>query len=542
MHRLGVMWIALCVLVAGCGDDNDRVVTPTPRPSATATAAPSNTAAPSGTPTASPSAPPTTTNTAPPTATATASPTATQSVPNPVVEGPITGPGNPFVQGTNFDPADVGYARDEYFLSGTARGYVNVGELTPDGVWGVEAGTSAAYKTRILIYRPIDAERFNGSVVVEWLNVSAGFDTAPDWISAHTELVRGGYVWVGVSAQLVGIEGSGGGPIPGLPDLSLKSVGPVRYASLHHPGDTFSYDMFSQVGQALRSPVGIDPLGGLPVERLIAAGESQSAFRLTTYVNGVHPVANIYDGFLIHSRGASGAPLSQMPQADIRSPFPTRIRSDLDVPVLTLQTETDLITLNFLPDRQEDGPLFRLWEVAGTAHADLYTLLNGFNDIGGDPTIAVVREVAEPIPPFVVCTRPVNSGPSHFVLRTAFDALNRWIRDGEAPPTAPRLEVTGQPPVFVLDEYGNVRGGIRTPYVDVPVAALSGLGQTGSAFCGLFGTTMFLDSATLATLYPTPEDYVEAVSASTDEAIEAGFILPYDGDLIKEAAALQFAD
>ena len=554
------IWIAAVVAgllaLAGCGGDGSNfrppteAATSTPKPTATPTTAPSNTVAPTSTvpaatatPTASSSAPPTATATSTqstaPSATPTASPTATQAVPDPTLEGPITGPGNPFVQGTNIDLAEVGYSRQEYFISGTARSFVNLGELGSDGAWGVATGTvSASYKTRIIVYRPIDVQQFNGSVVVEWLNVSGGLDTAPDWISAHTEFIRAGYAWVGVSAQFVGVEGRGGpGPIPGLPDLSLKGFSQARYGTLSHPGDTFSYDMFSQVGQAIRHPAGIDPLSGLPLERLIAAGESQSAFRLTTYVNAIHPLARLYDGFLIHSRGGSSAALSQAPQQDIPVPSPARIRTDLDVPVLTFQTETDLLILNYLPDRQEDGPLFRLWEVAGTAHADTYTLRFGFTDKGDDPDVAAVTEISAPVPTFVVCDSPINAGPQHWVLKAAFAALDRWIRDGEAPPMAPRLEVAGSPPAFVLDDVGNVRGGIRTPYVDAPIAKLSGLGQTGSGFCRIFGTTALFDDATLATLYADHDAYVAAVNAATDSAVEAGFILPPDAQLIKTQAA-----
>jgi Alpha/beta hydrolase domain len=554
------IWIAAVVVgvlaIAGCGGDGAdfrpprEPATSTPKPTATPTTAPSNTVAPTSTvpaatatPTASSSSPPTataaSTQTTAPSQTPSASPTATQAVPDPTIEGPITGPGNPFVQATNFDLASVGYSRQEYFISGTARSFVNVGELGSDGLWGVATGTvSASYKTRIMVHRPIDPQQFNGSVVVEWLNVSGGLDAAPDWISAHTEFIRAGYVWVGVSAQFVGVEGRGGaGPIPGLPDLSLKGFGPVRYGSLSHPGDTFSYDMFSQVGQAIRHPVGIDPLGGLRLERLIAAGESQSAFRLTTYVNAIHPLVRLYDGFLIHSRGGGGAALSQAPQQDIPVPSPARIRSDLDVPVLTFQTETDLLILNYLPDRQEDGPLFRLWEVAGTSHADTYTLLFGFNDKGDDPAAAKIEEISAPIPPFIVCDGPINAGPQHFVLKAAFAALERWIRDGEAPPMAPRLEVTGSPPAFVLDDLGNVRGGIRTPYVDAPIARLSGLGQSGDGFCRIFGTTALFDDATLATLYADHDAYVAAVNAATDSAVAAGFILEPDAQLIRTQAA-----
>ncbi|MBW2377808.1 MAG: hypothetical protein JRF55_17830, partial [Deltaproteobacteria bacterium] len=154
----------------------------------------------------------------------------------------------------NIDYADVGFVQEEFFLSGTAKSYSNTNTLGSDGLWDVAEADTAVYKTRIVVYRPQDPVDFSGTVVVEWFNVSGGLDAAPDWSSIHTEVFRGGHVWVGVSAQFVGIEGGGGGF-----DLSLKTVDPVRYGSLSHPGDSFSYDMFSKAAQAVRNPVGIDP-------------------------------------------------------------------------------------------------------------------------------------------------------------------------------------------------------------------------------------------------------------------------------------------
>ncbi len=458
------------------------------------------------------------------------------SVPNPTVEElPSSSPGNPWVSSTSFDLAEVGYKQQEYFISGTARGYTNINDFESDGVWRVETAGSESYKTRIIVYRPIDPDDFNGSVVFEWLNVSGGLDAAPDWTSMHVELIRQGYAWVGVSAQFVGVEG--GGSIQGIGDLSLKGFSPDRYGSLHHPGDSFSYDIFSQAGQAIRSPVGIDPLGGLSSERLIAIGESQSAGRLVTYVNAVDPLVRIYDGFLIHSRYSGSAPLSEGPEPEINTPDVVRVREDLRVPVLMFETETDLITIGGLPDRQADGPLFRLWEVAGTAHNDTYALMVGTGDMGDDLSVADVLETASPIPGIIDCDSPINSGPQHFVLKAAIAALDQWIRGGDAPPKAPRLEVDEDTSEFVLDAYGNVLGGIRTPYVDVPIATLSGLGQSGVSFCRLFGTTVLFDADTLASLYPDHETYVSAVNEATDRAVAAGFILEPDGQLIKSAAA-----
>ena len=152
--------------------------------------------------------------------------------------------------------------------------------------------------------------KFSGTVVVEWLNVSGGVDADPDWASLSEEIVRRGDAWVGVSAQRIGVEG---GPvlvsvqgIPGAEDQGkgLKKIDPARYGTLEHPGDGYSFDIFTQVARALRSGAG---LGGVRPARLIAAGESQSAFALVTYFNGVQPLAHAFDGFFVHSRGAGGA-------------------------------------------------------------------------------------------------------------------------------------------------------------------------------------------------------------------------------------------
>lgn len=444
-------------------------------------------------------------------------------------EGPIAG--GYFLTATGFPLTDVGYEQAEYFVAGTAHSYVARDPLGADGHWRVDSADEAAYKTRIVVHRPIKPGDFNGTVVIEWLNVSGGLDAAPDWVMTHNELIRRGYAWIGVSAQKAGIEGGGGGIV----NLSLKTVDPDRYGSLVHPGDSFSYDMYSQIARAVRNPGAVDPLGGLKVEHAIAAGESQSAFRLMTYVNAIAPVDKLFDGYFIHSRGGGSAPLSQAPQTLIDTPDVVVVRDDLDVPVMMVQTESDLFLLSSHPDRQPDSDRFRLWEIAGTAHADVYTV-NGIADRGGNPDVADVIETDSPVPGIITCDKPINSGPQHFVVSAAFAALRDWIVADVQPPRAARLDTDATGTGFLYDELGNVQGGIRTPYVDVPIARLSGEGQGGSGFCFLFGTTELFDDTTLATLYPSHAAYVDAVSSSVDSAVTSGFLLQSDGELIKAAA------
>jgi len=423
----------------------------------------------------------------------------------------------------------LGYSSNEYFLSGTAEAYER------DGAGDLKVVDAADYHTRILVYRPVDAARFNGTVIVEWLNVSGGLDAAPDWTSAHTVLMRKNFAWVGVSAQAVGVIG--GGSLVGL-DFSLKNVNPTRYGALEHPGDSFSYDMFSQVAEMIRNPVGARPLGDLKVRRLVAAGDSQSAFFLVTYVNAIHPLARLFDGFLIHSRAAGGAPLSQAPQPAVAVPNVARIRSDAGVPVLTFETETDLSQLDFFAARQPDGEHFRLWEVAGTAHADTYQLVVGPTDRGRAAADTTHLPPTRTVAALITCDLPINAGPQHYVLNAAFAQLDRWVRSGIPAARAPRLVVMdGSPPIIVRDASGNALGGIRSPQVDAPVATLSGDGQTGSQLCRLFGTTTPFEPSALSALYPTHASYVGAVQAAKAAAVQAGFLLPLDAKAISAAAA-----
>lgn len=446
------------------------------------------------------------------------------------VDGPVAGA--PFISATSFPLAEVGYQQAEYFVSGTATSYVARGELRSDGKWSVDAAARADYKTRIVVHRPVRAADFNGTLIVEWLNVSGGLDAAPDWTMAHNELIRGGYAWVGVSAQRAGIEG---GSSIGVVDLALKKVDPVRYGSLVHPGDSFSYDMYTQVVRALLAADRVDPLDGLRVRHVIAAGESQSAFRLMTYVNAFGADDDLFDGYFIHSRGGGSAPLSQPPQAAVATPAVVTVRDDLDVPVMMVQTESDLFLLGSAADRQDDSDGFRLWEIAGTAHADTYTTA-GAADRGDDPQYAVVVETSSPVPGIIDCASPINSGPQHFVVSAAFAALQRWIASGTPPASADRLALDATGEGYLYDALGNVQGGVRTPYVDVPIARLSGEGQGGGGLCFLFGTTELFDAAQLSTLYPSHDAYVDAVGAAVDAAVGKGFVLQPDGELIKTAA------
>ena len=461
-------------------------------------------------------------------------------------------PGQPSFLMGSFDLSKLGYREDEYFLSGTASSYRFITPPTSDGHWNAAVADSAPYKTRIVVLRPSDPARFNGTVLVEWLNVTGGQDTPADWMVGHREMIRKGFAYVGVTAQHVGVEG-GNGPAGGLGGVPLKKTDPARYGSLVHPGDAFSYDMYSQAGAVLKSPRAGGVLGPLVPRHVIAMGESQSAAYLVTYVNAVDPLARVYDGFLVHSRFGSGSSLAGIPMGGGASKMPefAQYRRDLRVPVLTLITETDLLgsgLSGYYSARRPDDSRLRVWEVAGTAHADNYLFGGAFIDSGLED---VARLAAVFVPstttPMGKAAEPINPGmPHHYVLEAAIAAIDNWVRTGRPPASTSVMEAAapaapGAGPSLVLDANGLVKGGVRTPWVDVPTIRLSGKGDPASFLGRLTGKGVPFDKAILDSLYPGGKaDYLRKFTAALDSAIRAGHIAPEDRQEILAIAAINY--
>jgi hypothetical protein len=433
----------------------------------------------------------------------------------------LTGGGGPFIGSATGLEVPEGYVEVELVAAGTATDYAAEGDLEADGRWSFAPDTSADYRTRVLIRRPQDPAAASGTVIVEWLNVSGGLDANPDYANLEAEIVRRGHTWVGVSAQLIGVEG---GPVlvapSGVEDivgLGLRALDPDRYDTLEHPGDGYAFDIFTQVGRAVAR--GGEPLGGIEPDVVLAAGQSQSAIALTTYHNGVQPLTGAFDGFFIHSRAFATLPLvppgeyADLTAAMVTTPEAVHLRTDLDVPVLVLQAEGDVIgVLNSVAARQDDNDRLRLWEVAGTAHADRYLL----------------GEIADTLG----CGVPINDGPMHLVAKAALASLDTWVRTGTAPPEAPRLDLTDDDvPAIARDDDGIALGGIRTPPVDVPAVVLSGApAPDADLLCLLMGSTTPLADTRLAERYGSRGDYEAEYAAAADEAIAAGFVLAEDRD------------
>jgi hypothetical protein len=450
-------------------------------------------------------------------ASATSTPTAVP-VPDPTLAGPVvTAPrldgtrGIPYTSSA-VDLASHGYTEQEYFVSGTARAYEPVGALTTDGQWTVAVSSTADYKTRILVRKPIDMDTFSGTVVVEWMNATVGRDLDVGWVFGSTSMLHDHDIYVGVSAQQ--------GPINGLTQ-SLKAWDPDRYGSLVHPGDQYSYDMFAQVAEALRHPKGADPVAGADIRSVIAYGDSQSAFRLVTYLDALQNRDQVLDGVILNSRFGNGAALN----TDAPTPTGTLIRTDSTAKVLTLETETDIIRRSnrFSAARQQDSRSFRLWEVAGSAHfnapEEATMRLQAFREL----------PFADPPIQFNSCPEAMNTLRFSDIVDTTIHDMSRWVEDRQfSPPTAPLISVSSDGASYVTNALGLTQGGIQLPQLSVPTGVESGIGNTGVGTCTLAGRYVPFSDSQLLALYPTHDVYVRAYAAAVRSATREGFLQPYD--------------
>ncbi len=443
------------------------------------------------------------------------------------IEGPIAGTPTLTI---GIDPTRVGYQTSEVFLGDAADAYTPAGAFGADGKLpvAVDAPNSGViFKTRMVVIRPTDPKAFNGTVYVEWMNVTGSADLPVDWTGAHREIVRQGAMYVGVSAQAVGVN-------------QLKSADPARYGGLNHPGDSYSYSIFTQAAKAIRTDRAVT--GGLKPKQLIGMGQSQSAGRLVTYIDAIQPLKHAFDGFIVHSRGAGGASLSQSPLTPVSVPSPVAIRDDLDVPVFVLMAEDDVIRSNTLA-RQPDTALFRSWEMAGTSHLDVYLGRVSKNDYSDKSAPrALWDEMRAPKPAPAGCANPQNAGGLTFLLRAAFHAMDAWVRNGTLPPTgAPLATASTSPTVLQRDAYGNAVGGVRSVQVDVPLATIDGI-NSGTGFCGLFGGTKALTDTQLQARYDSKADFLAEYDASLDALVASGHLLQADADELLSVATPKSAN
>lgn len=439
-----------------------------------------------------------------------------------MITGPITGGKHGWAFGRPiFDLATRGYVEEEFFLSGNAATYAQAGEWGRDGQWAVTPRGSEPFKTRLLVYRPADPKKFNGTVVVCWNNVTAGYEL---FHGESPEILEGGYAYVCATVQKIGVHGFPANP------QGLAAWDPLRYGSLSIPTDDASFDIFSQIGRAVgpkRDRAGPDPLGGLAVKTVLGVGASQSAGRLCTYVNAIHPHlsangARAYDGFMLQIYFGSGTPVENSdrpPPVDFNAPrrlvtATTIIREDLDVPAMIVNSELEAIAC--YPVRQPDTDRFRTWESAATTHVSYQS--QALRNLKYEREFGVKPPLSETMNRIYIV--PFYDAATHH--------LKRWAEGGAPPPSQPLVEFTGNPHKVVRDRHGIAKGGIRLPQADAPVATNSSIPLTNDFTGALRGTNTPFDAATLDALYADEAAYLAAFRKAAERAVKQGVMMARD--------------
>lgn len=463
---------------------------------------------------------------------------------------PPEGQGDAFMTGLRLvEDLPREYVEEEFFVAGesTLFNYAHNPPLGPTDI--TEVASHVPYQTRIVVRRPAHRLQFNGSVVIEWLNSSAGFDSAPVWDQSAEYFAREGYVYVGVTNSTTSIDFLAGG-------CRLFGVFPpscgTRYASLSLPENGLAYEMVSQIANLFRSNGPDSPLPPkFEVQHVFHAGESQQAGSVITYASAFH-VPGVNDGYFVQSLNAARAINSGPACGGASPPFPgctprlvfpdTLVRTDLPVPVYQTLTETD-VTLFGFAGRQPDTPTFRYYEIAGGAHNTVHRgiIVIPAGVIGPDP---ITLED--------FCGNPINStadGPvfvSH-VLNALWQRMREQVTRGKAPPPGVLLDID-PPSMIQRDAFGNALGGVRVPAMAVPTARYAPTNVANPALppfliplanlaCTLSGSVFPFDAATLHQLYPNHGKYVSQVSHAASALEKQGLLLPQDAWAIRIAAA-----
>jgi hypothetical protein len=442
---------------------------------------------------------------------------------------------------------DRAMIEEEYFVSGgaTLYNYAHNPPLGPTDLVPIQE--DVPYKLRMIVRRPANHGQFKGTVVIEWWNSTAGFDTAPVWDASAEYFAREGVTYVGVTNSTTSLDFLTGG-------CSLFGVLPptcgTRYSTLSLPENGLAYDALSQIANLLASDSPENPLpDDFAVERVYHSGQSQQGGSMVTYASGFHFPVN--DGYFVQ-QAASARPINFGPAcgAEGSPPYPDctprlegddrLVRTDLPVPVYHAITETDIEILFGTVGRQDDTPTFRYYEIAGGGHL---TVHKGVEVIPG------------PNPLFLedLCQFPLNTtadGPVFFsyVVNALWERMEDQVQRGNVPPDGVLMDLAG-PNIVARDEFGNGLGGVRLPAMDVPVATytpgnsadpnLPGFLQfIGNLACRLASSVSPLPAETLDELYPNHGSYMSQVAQSANALRSEGLLLPKDAKKVRIAAAM----
>jgi hypothetical protein len=462
-------------------------------------------------------------------------------------------------QNVPIDLAKRGYVEKEYYLSGVS----NVYEWIPYTGYATKVTASGPYTTRMDVRMPKDMDEWSGDVVVEIINMSAGYDWTAVWSALWQRVLKNGDVYVGITSKPNVLPGllrfdrkrykrlNWANPVPAEQQTCGKLPRQKRYdpnlSRLYENG--LVYDVLSQAGRLLKSSDASNPLGR-PATQVLLSGESQSASLLLTYYRYFSRAAQlasgqpVYDGYLaetmvdIHSDLSGLIPgdrISQCAPALPKDDPQDTTFPDRSAPWLGINSGWDYPGVRgWRAPADSDTATSRkaFWELAGSNHGWEWQY-----DYG-DATKKDLLKAGfyDPATYAWSCTPNNPEVPFYMAEKAAYEHLQRWAAGGAAPPSAPRIKThrTKKVDTTSYDRFGNARGGLRFPMVEVPIASF-GPGQY--ALTGDCTDQIKPFSArVLRKLYPSRADYLKAYDRVTRALLRGGFVLKSDAKALRASA------
>ncbi|WP_335981842.1 alpha/beta hydrolase domain-containing protein [Streptomyces sp. CA2R106] len=442
--------------------------------------------------------------------------------------------------GVGVDLGPLGYQERELLATGTAGEHRH-----RDGVR--EQTGEQPYVTRVLVRFPT-AQRFNGVVLAEPLHPD--YDTASTWQTAHPWITDTGAAWVGITQD------------HRMAATMREAFDPQRYGELSIPAAGLRWDIVGGILAALRTP-GRSALGELAdqVRYVYLSGWSNTGSFCRVFLrDGFHQRhrlaggAPAVDGYLIGISSGAAGDAGYPPLGDgspvLPADDPRRVIGPADVPVFEVLSELESETHGPALREDSDAPndRYRLYQVAGTSHDNphLWTVLTNrtqFRRRGHDVSDRRINE-------------QTSDARLDAVARAAYALLHRWAATGAVPPRAERFAFAGPESTagvqeLVRDSRGNVRGGVRTPWVEAPVAAYRPHSTPVPGYCApspwapmgtaemvarMIGHAEPLPVAELRALYPTRQEYLDRYEAACARLTGQGLLLERDARQLLDAA------
>lgn len=459
----------------------------------------------------------------------------------PVIEGPIpvTETSYPFCSMKHcrvpLDLEQYGYVEEEYFISG----YANIYDVTEDDRLTI-AKEAVPYKNRILVRYPRDREKASGRVYVDILNATQGYDIEDLWHRISSWCLENGHIYVGITSKPVSV-------------MSLKNFNYERYKDLNWsngecvPMPTISksatipgteeglfWDMLSQLGMLLRTEQGQKCVGNNPVEFIYLSGQSQSGAYLNTYVSYFDSYIRkcchkpVYDGYFniagalvqrtVRQQGTVGD-LKLLPRNMHPSSTPyICITCEGDLFLFNQYVEGDLLNIKIENNDTEDNKC-RYYEIPGAPHTNVVC-----------PLLPALEEVDK-----AGARRPyldprildhINDFPAEYYIRGLLEKLHIWASKGIAPEIVEPMPRSGNN--LKRDEFGNALGGLRSPFLDVPIATY--IASTPDHPEGISGKMKYFPREKVVSLYGSIENYLNKFREYTVAQQNDGWISKTDAE------------